>query len=267
MDARQTAISFFRKSRLLWLIEQLRLWKKTHESHDANHAFVAQHPDFPTPPLDLMYDAYAHCYYDYYMSSGISHANVIADMIKRYKTESDLVVCEWGCGPARVVRHLQAVHGGIRTVIGTDYNQQTISWCQREFPHIRFLKNGLAPPLDISDHSLDVLYCISVFTHLSELMHYAWMNEIQRVLKPGGLFIGTFQGEKTKHKLLPSELLRYSSGELVVRNKVKEGSRLYSAFHSDVFVEKKLLAQFSNVQKDYADTLDHTIWCAIAPQQ
>ena len=82
--------------------------------------------------------------------------------------------------------------------------------------------NGSLPPLNISDHSVDVLYCVSVFTHLSENQHNAWLKEILRVLKPGDLFVGTFHGEKCRDRLLASELEAFNSGKLVVRGKIKE---------------------------------------------
>jgi len=94
-------------------------------------------------------------------------------------------------------------------------------------------------------------------------MHYAWIKEIKRVLKPEGLFIGTFHGDKSAHKLLPNELTKYNTGELVVRDRVKEGSRLYASFQSDQFVKNKLLTGFNNVTRIELDTWDQTFWCAI----
>jgi len=106
-----------------------------------------------------------------------------------------------------------------------------------------------------------VLYCISVFTHLSQEMHFKWIEEIRRVLKPGGLFIGSFHGDEACGNLLPAEKARYLRGELVTRGNVKEGSRIYTAYHSDAFVGKELLAGFELARKADA-AFGQTLWCA-----
>ena len=51
------------------------------------------------------------------------------------------------------------------------------------------------------DASIDVIYAISVFTHLSEAMHESWMAELRRVLKPDGILLATLHGNKVRGKL------------------------------------------------------------------
>jgi ubiquinone/menaquinone biosynthesis C-methylase UbiE len=43
------------------------------------------------------------------------------------------------------------------------------------------------------DQSLDIVYAYSVFTHLPEHIQDLWLADIQRVLRPGGLFIATVE--------------------------------------------------------------------------
>jgi SAM-dependent methyltransferase len=246
-------------------MEKLRLLKKILASYKENNRFKTEHSDLHFPPYRILHDTLATCSYKAYYDSGIAHARVICSLIRAFKKESRLVACEWGCGPARIIQHLKALDTGISRLIGTDYNEETVRWCRQHYPDIVFLINGIRPPLNIEQHSLDVLYSISVFTHLSEELHYAWIEEILRVLKPGGLFIGSFHGDNFKFKLLADELERYEKSELVVRDKVFEGSRLYSCFHSDVFVKDKLLRQFKKVTKGNDASLAQTIWCGIAP--
>ena len=126
---------------------------------------------------------------------------------------------------------------------------------------IDFIQNNLIPPLDLHDNSIDVLYSVSVFTHLSKEMHFRWIEEIKRVLKPGGLFIGTFHGDESCGNLLSYEKSKYCNGEFVSRGNVKEGSRIYAAYHSDKFIENELLAGFDSVRKDES-VFSQSIWCA-----
>jgi ubiquinone/menaquinone biosynthesis C-methylase UbiE len=123
----------------------------------------------------------------------------------------------------------------------------------------------LRPPLNLEDNSVDILYCVSVFTHLSEELHFEWINEIMRVLKPGGVFIGTFHGDKTKHKLFSDELVKYEQGELVVRGNVYEGSKNFVAIHSDLFVRNKLLKEFTSVSQIQWPGFHQELYCAVKP--
>lgn len=63
----------------------------------------------------------------------------------------------------------------------------------------------------------------------------------------------TTQGDNFKLKLTDSELLKYNNNELIVRDKVKEGHRMFSAFHPTVFVEK--LFANAEVLEHYAEPI------------
>jgi hypothetical protein len=96
-------------------------------------------------------------------------------------------------------------------------------------------------------------------------MHYAWTAEIRRVLRPGGLFIGTFHGLKTKSKLFPKEIEKYENGKLVVRDKVFEGSKNFVAIHSDSFIRNRLLVDFENIVQVDWPSFHQELYCATNP--
>ena len=61
-------------------------------------------------------------------------------------------------------------------------------------PLATFLRNGEEPPLDLPANSFDLVYAVSVFTHLTE--HWSgWLAEMHRLLRPGGLGVFSFLGE------------------------------------------------------------------------
>jgi hypothetical protein len=106
-------------------------------------------------------------------------------------------------------------------------------------PPDRFLY-ATCPPLDFPYQFFNGIYSVSVFTHLSESMHYAWIPELARVLKPSGILMLTLHGDLYSEKLLPDELVTYQKGALVVRDQVIEGSRFFAVFHPTSFVHKWL---------------------------
>ena len=61
------------------------------------------------------------------------------------------------------------------------------------------------PPLPYSDEAFDVIYCISVFTHLDDAHTRAWLRELKRVLRPGGVLLLTIHGEQVWQALSPDK--------------------------------------------------------------
>jgi ubiquinone/menaquinone biosynthesis C-methylase UbiE len=66
-------------------------------------------------------------------------------------------------------------------------NNKTITWSRQNLKGISFNQNTLQANLPYSDNYFDIIYGISIFTHLSQQMHYDWYNELERILKPNGI--------------------------------------------------------------------------------
>jgi len=260
---KQTVLMVLRVTRLINIADKMLLLVHVAKNARDNRAYRRENPGVKLPPYHILFDVSARCHYRGYYGSGLPDARFLVATMRRFLPVGPLAVCEWGCGPARLVQHLSSIDAGIAT-IACDYNAETISWCQEAFPSVDFRKNELAPPLPLQSDSLDVLYCVSVFTHLSEEMHYRWIDEIKRVLKPGGIFLGTFHGEKSKKNLLPWEAEAFERGELVVRSGPLEGSKNFGANHSDLFV-RKLLAGFEDVCQVEWPSFHQELYCARKP--
>ncbi|HTI90990.1 MAG TPA: class I SAM-dependent methyltransferase [Puia sp.] len=235
-----------RKAGLLSLAEKFRYYEKTLSLRKANRTFIARNPDFRLPPEDIAFDAYSAPDWDFYKRSGEGSAVFLAEMIRKYLPGNrSLAVYEWGCGPGRVIRHLPGQLGPASQVYGTDYNPKTINWCKNNLPGIRFELNELNPPLPFADNSFDFIYCLSVFTHLSEQTGISWAREIYRVLKPGGVFLATTAGDNSfETELLSKEKDAYQLEGVVVRGNYEEGKKMYLARHSPKYVRERLLQSF-----------------------
>lgn len=231
-------------------------------SRASNNRFKSEHPDVPVPPQSMLYDIQGNCDVNGYYQSGKMHAMEIARLISEVSPEKSLKILEWGCGPARVLQHLAAIDGRQWELYGSDYNVRIVDWCRQHFQGIHFLHNGLQPPVQMESGSIDVFYCISVFTHLSEASHHQWIAEILRLLKPGGLFIGTFHGDAFRGQLTTEEQRVYDSGQLVIRDKITEGKKNFSAYHCDGVV-RRLLSSFDCVRKQDLQAFQQTVWTAV----
>jgi SAM-dependent methyltransferase len=119
---------------------------------------------------------------------------------------------------------------------GTDYNKEYISWCQKNITNVHFKTNNLNPPLAFENDMFDVIYGISIFTHLTEELHFKWFNELIRVLKPGGILFLTLHGEAFLKKLTEIERKKFEKGELVERSNTKIGHRTFASFQPKSFI-------------------------------
>jgi SAM-dependent methyltransferase len=211
--------------------------------HARNKKFEVAHPGFIFPPAYFIYETYTLDYKDYF-EDGKQTAAEIIDLFRPYiDLQQPRHLLDWGCGPARVVRHIPALLSGDSRVFGCDYNQKYIQWNDGNITGVSFIKNEIDPPVLFEEAMFDGVYGLSIFTHLSERSHFLWIEELYRLLKPGGILLVTTQGEKFTHKLLPAELLQFEKGQLLIRDFEKEGHRMYSAFQPELFM-KNLLQHF-----------------------
>jgi len=205
-------------------------------------AFKNAHPDVPFPSPFMIYETFRLDYQRYY-TSGKEDAADIYDEVKPFIELEQKAILDWGCGPGRIIRHFPAIVPSAQ-FYASDYNEQYIQWCQQHLTAIQFKQNQLSPPIPLPSSSIDFAYAISIFTHLSEAKHFEWMNEIHRLLKPGGVFYFTVHGDITTQNLMGEELENYNKGLLVERGNVKEGYRMFAAYHPTAFIEKLVSGKF-----------------------
>ncbi len=202
-----------------------------------NREFLKNNPGLVLPPDYMMYESFLLDYQRYY-DNGRNTADWLLGIIKKHRSLEKADILDWGCGPARVLRHLPELVPEAESFSGTDYNKSTIRWCHQNLAGISFSENQLLPPLLYEDDSFDLIYGISIFTHLSEEAHLRWLKELMRVLRKDGILFLTLHGEGFLNKLSEAEKQIFISGRLVVRGQVKEGHRTFAAFQAPAYVKK-----------------------------
>lgn len=97
---------------------------------------------------------------------------------------------DFGCGCGRVALGMTVAATGIASLFGVDVDADLVAWATR---HVRgrFATMRPDPPLDFADASFDAIYATSIFTHYTETEQEAWLRELARVLRPGGLLFAT----------------------------------------------------------------------------
>ncbi|MBB82997.1 MAG: hypothetical protein CL931_04210 [Deltaproteobacteria bacterium] len=101
-------------------------------------------------------------------------------------------VLDWGCGCGRVSRYF-ARHPNL-ALTGIDIDASNVDWCRTNLPFARFETCQVDPPTGLESSSFDLLFGISVMTHLSEADREAWLGELARLARPGATALLTTQG-------------------------------------------------------------------------
>ncbi len=105
-------------------------------------------------------------------------------------------VLDFGCGAGRTLRHFLD-EASCAELWGVDIDAESVQWLQRSLcPPLHAELSPEAPPLRFDSGSFDLIWALSVFTHLTE-HSAAWMLELHRLLKPGGLLLATYMGKWT----------------------------------------------------------------------
>jgi SAM-dependent methyltransferase len=143
---------------------------------------------------------------------------------------------DFGCGCGRLARFLATAPD--RELYGVDIDHAAIRWMRRHLgPH--FVAIGALPPLPFAAAAFDVVCAISVFTHLDEQMQVAWLGELHRILRPGGLLIASTHHEEllvTRPDLTAAERARLAKdGFLFASGKGRFNDN--STFHSLPYLE------------------------------
>ncbi len=139
--------------------------------------------------------------HDHYQATGAWMREAILDILPEGWTFSDKRVLDFGCGAGRVLRQFTDVAAEAE-VWGCDIHAESVTWLERNLrPPFHFFRNAAVPPLPIADGYFDLVWAMSVFTHIGDGWE-DWLLEMRRVLAPGGLFVASYLGANVLEELL-----------------------------------------------------------------
>ena len=192
----------------------------------------------PVPPPRLRLTVAGTADRDWFLSSGRAAAQSIREALPVELASLESIL-DFGCGCGRVVRHWRDLPGEVH---GTDYNPGLVAWCRANLPFASFDVNALEPPLPHARERFDLVYALSVLTHLPEATQVAWLHELHRVSRKWVLV--TVHGEAYRNRLEDGERAAFDRGEIVVRWAEVAGTNLCTTFHPRVAVERLVADRF-----------------------
>jgi SAM-dependent methyltransferase len=157
----------------------------------------------PLPPRDLIYVGSP----DLYVQVGEEFLDHLIDLAA---LTSESNVLDIGSGIGRIASPLTGYLSSSAHYEGVDIVEAGVTWCQENitprFPNFRFTlldihnsKYNLEGKsqaenltLPFQDNAFDVVFLVSVFTHMLPLAVQHYLHEVARVLSPGGRLFSTF---------------------------------------------------------------------------
>jgi len=146
-------------------------------------------------------------------------------------------VLDFGCGCARVLAYFKQTRD--MEIVGCDVDGEAIAWCRENLAEIgRFLVNDAMPRIDVPADTFDLIYSVSVMTHLPEEMQTAWLKELSRIAKPGAVLLLTTRGIDAVDLNEEDRLVFSSKGFLYCGGRLTPGLPEFyrNAFHSEAYI-------------------------------
>jgi len=129
-----------------------------------------------------------------YHAAGKEVAKEITDLLLEFSSQGAKPsgrILDLGCGPGRVIDCYADLFPKAN-LFGCDIDPEAIEWAANTLSgRARFDVNPAGGRLPYPDEHFDTIYSISIFTHLPEEIQFPLLQEIRRVLKPGGFLITT----------------------------------------------------------------------------
>ncbi|MGF1463454.1 MAG: class I SAM-dependent methyltransferase [Maricaulaceae bacterium] len=187
-----------------------------------------------SPAPALVFETQGHVDIEQFHQSGTACARALNTTLSGLLDRPAQRVLDWGCGPGRLARPWRALAPQTH-LVGVDIARGGLSHLRAVAPEIGVAQIGMAARLPFLNDTFDLAYGVSVLTHLSVAAQRAWVSELCRVVRAEGLIALSVHGDGALETvgLTQSEWRAYHAGSIVVRAQVKEGSRLFQAFHSE----------------------------------
>ena len=103
-------------------------------------------------------------------------------------------ILDFGCGVGRFMFAFEQHLRPGQKIHGAEVHPECARWCRENIKFAETTHTSIDPPLPYKDQKFDLVYALSVYTHLRLDMQFRWAWEIQLVLKPGGVLFATLHG-------------------------------------------------------------------------
>lgn len=164
-------------------------------------------------------------------------------------------VLDFGCGCGRLARFLSLSRN--YRAYGCDANPDHVAWCAAHLKAVDTRLNQTKPPLPFDDGQMDLVYALSVFTHLSQERAADWLKDLARILRPGGILIATTHGNCTldiiRQSKVHQDMFAMSALDAATTaERIAAGEHVYKPYGSATLALANLGSEYGNSFTDGA---------------
>ena len=210
---------------------------------------------YPVPLPEDREGYYDDRHYDFWLSGLEEYLKIKRSAEKAgVSLNADTRILDFGCASGRVLRHFALQSESV--CWGCDINENHVAWCNKYLPpNARVFQNSSLPHLQIQDNYYDVIYCMSVFTHI-ETFETSWLCEINRILKPGGIAYVTIHDE-TSWENMPKD---WGVGYAIINHPEFKEKWLAEGFPHEKFVSRWQADKSYSSNVFYKQKYIHRVW-------
>ena len=150
--------------------------------------------DYPVPPNSSMRKT-SSCSIRHYYDSGLRTSMPIATcaLYENVKLNEQIRILDFGCGVGRQLLHFTRYFSN-PDYYACDIDDTSIDFIAKFYPNVKSYTSSFHPPLNYEDNFFDMIYSVSIFSHLCLEDQQIWLAELARITKPGGICLLTTEG-------------------------------------------------------------------------
>jgi SAM-dependent methyltransferase len=194
-----------------WEAERAYWWDRLRNILRTTHPLQSDDTTVPSAKLVNQIQNPKKAQPDVYFATAYRHAVEFLSELDRHGFDYRRFdrVLEFGVGSGRLLR--QFIPLGWK-LYGCDITPDLVSFASRVLnDHAQIRLTG-APPLPYENEYFDFVYAVSVFTHIQHDDTPAWVEELRRIIRPGGALIVTVFEANQYLPLAPRELDAVENG-------------------------------------------------------
>ena len=259
----------FYKIKLVSVLDFLLYQVSRSRNRKKNSNFRKKNPGLLIPPDYYLYETYKLDYEEFF-KDGKCTAKEIIEWTKKYFQEPPKKILDWGCGVSRVVMHIDKFTDTGSTIFACDINEQMILFNKKSYKNISYSLISYKPPTNYENEYFDLIYGLSIFTHVEAGLQENWIKELFRILKNNGIFLFTTQGRFFYSKLLQKEKRLFNKYGVFSKTYQQKGHRMMSTYNSPAILRKIFekyfeILEFHNGEIDQTKTGGQDLWIVKKP--
>jgi len=173
-----------------WELERAYWWNRLKAVLPHTHPLQSDNSTVPGANLVNQIQNPAKAQPDVYFATAYRHAVEFLSDLDRHGFDYRQFkrVLEFGVGSGRLLRQFIPLGWNL---YGCDVTPDLVSFSQRVLNGYAQIQLTGSPPLPYENEFFDFVYAVSVFTHIQMAETPAWVEELRRIVRPGGALIIT----------------------------------------------------------------------------